>query len=206
MPAETLFPLPKCDYPKPTRKDDKVRRTACIAMAQMMIKEGLAMEEVDLTEWFMGQCKYGYFQNGFELAKEMEDDHIQFEVDANTVMTLDCADSELYSAEARAVEKWIVDCEVKPTFSVGEVIEAEHGRNTIHGAIREVDMRRGYYTVDVGTPNSYPCVSWENARPYTAPARAQAREVEVEGSAPRQPQTDTDGHSDDRHAQTPLTP
>lgn len=149
--------------PRPTAKDEHARDAASRTMAALLIKDGLDTDEDDLTKWFMRQCEYGYFDNGYELAKDLEDDYY-VEPDASMVETLDSARHELYSEAAKRVAQWIIDCGIKPSFGIGDLIEANQGRDVVRGTVRDIDMRSGYYVVDVGTKNSYPCVEWEHAK------------------------------------------
>jgi len=60
-------------YPKPTAKDETVRSKACKAFAEMLHAE-TSISTSSAYTWLMGQCAYGYFGNGYELAKELESD------------------------------------------------------------------------------------------------------------------------------------
>ena len=148
--------------PCPERRDDVVFEAAFVAFWPKLWK--YLKTQPDITdnteqEWKESAHKVlnrNYVEDGYELAKDFEDEH--WDVDADFVELADGWGHELYSAHQKLKEQWVIDNGVKPLMRAGTKVkiqgrwvsrqsQKDFFKEVYDGEIIRADLKRGEYHV-----------------------------------------------------------
>ncbi len=173
--------------PRPSRNDRSIWQSAVVALAKDCAEWG--GEHAGEWEKLLLRCYLN--GNGFEIAKELDDQHVDG-IDAELVEILDSASSYIWSAEDAAVKAWAAEHGLQPTLSVGDRATCKWGEGVISG----IDGGQARYTfVPDDDRERFKggggiCVAYEDAIGIAARSGETAQTGSTEGKSPAIAQKD----------------
>jgi len=149
---------PRVPPPRPARDSDAILQRVA---QQLCVQLGFPVPEEEETARAGGDCEYADILNvlihampdldGYALARDLESDHY-WEIDADTVSTLDNAHYLHHREHDKQVQAWVTNYELEPKYARDtQCTVVRHGKR-YHGTIVNVDAKTLIYTVKVPEP------------------------------------------------------
>lgn len=85
--------------------------------------------------------------DGYQIAKEL-DRRWHWEADSELVDVLDGWHGYVWSAERKAVAKWVETYDIKPAFAIGDAVTAKWGGDDIVGVVHAIDTKHATYSIE----------------------------------------------------------
>lgn len=133
---------------RPTRKDEAVHE----AFIEEMIPElldwgGGSLHEDDIRDNLIKLFKYrSTHDDGYKLARELENINYRWDPDTELVEILDCARATEARALGTATREWVEKEGIKPAHSVGDlVIHDYHKRGEMQFEITKINFEKAEY-------------------------------------------------------------
>lgn len=84
--------------------------------------------------------------DGYELARDLEKD-MGFDSDRNLVEEMDCIQNECRNCLNEQIEKWVIDCNITPKYSVGDEVRVTFKNVEYVGEVSEIYHKRAQYVI-----------------------------------------------------------
>jgi len=116
--------------PRPTRSDPRVKEIATRRLAEDCAQWG---DETDAAQWekMLSRCHLN--DNGYEIAKDLDQRQHVIAVDAVLVEILDSASSYVWSAHDDLTKLWVEANGIQPSLVIGDRVRTTRGDGTISG-------------------------------------------------------------------------
>lgn len=154
---------------RPKRSDPAIRQAAITSLAEDCAKWDNDESAENIADWVDCFRRVSISGNGYEIARDLEN-YGGVQPDAELVEILDSGSSYLWRAHDKAVEAWVSENDIRPTFADGQRV-TYRGEN---GVIRGGEPKRGvYYFVPDGDEARFAngggvCVDYELAQAIEA--------------------------------------
>lgn len=105
--------------------------------------------------------KSNRYENGYVLAKELESNYSACDIDSDILEILDSIDLDLDNAKEEKAKEWVIKENIKPKYSIGEIVKYEFCGDISYGKIVEIDSELAKYYIEI-EKNRNAIVSYEN--------------------------------------------